>query len=361
MRGDERVDCLALLEPWLSDPRVTAIMVNGWREVFVERERELVKVATPFRDDEELVGAIQASAAAAGVEVGAERPIVEVRLGDGSRLNAVMPPVSLIGPTLTIRKVSRDRLSDEELIRLGAWSAEMATFLRAGIRARLNVVVAGSGGSGKTAFLNVLCQMIPAQERIVILEVDDELQLPERYNRLVRLESRPADADGRGEVSMRDLVRNALRMRPDRVVVGEVRGPEAADLLQAMNTGHDGTLLALHANSVRDALARLEMAVLSAHPSMPLLHVRQSLAAAVDLITYQERLSDGSRKVVHVTEVQGIRGDALVLQDLFQFRRTGAMEGRVTGHHAATGAIPRSLSRIRDVVPDLPLSLFTPQ
>ena len=247
------------------------------------------------------------------------------------------------------------------MLDFGSWNEDIVKFLTACVRGRLNIVIAGGVGSGKTAVLNLVAGMIPPDERIITVENAGELQLPEELKRVIRLESRPANIEGRGEVTIRDLVINSLRMRPDRIIVGEVRANEAFDLFQAMNTGHDGTMMTVHANSVRDVLARLETIITLSFPSLPLLSVRQQMASALDLITYQERLRDGSRKILKVTEVVGMQGDVIELQDIFEFRQTGVENGKIKGHFTATGHIPRFLDRFQAAGIELPLSLFTPQ
>lgn len=351
---------LAPLEPWLNDPEVLEIMVDGYKHVYMERGGKLVDAPTPFRDDEHLMEAINAITDISGRKVDKSSPMADARLFDDFRVNIVVPPVSLIGPALTIRRFVRKLLTVKDLLGFGFWNEDIVQFLRACIRGRLNIVAAGGTGAGKTTVLNILAGMIPVEERIVTVENAGELRFPANLKRVVRLESRPADMEGKGEVTMRDLVINALRMRPDRIIVGEVRAAEVLDLLQAMNTGHDGTMTCIHANSPRDALARLETMVLMANPSLPLLNVRQQIASAIDLITHQERLRDGGRKLLKVTEVLGMQGDVVALQDIFEFRKTGVKDAKITGYHTASGHIPRFLDRIQAAGVDLPLSLFTP-
>jgi len=361
MSTQDRSNPLAPLEPWLNDPQVGEIMVDGHDNVYVERDGKLVDVPTPFRDDEHLLEAIAALLAPTGQKVDVSSPMVDAPLFDNrGRFNVVVPPISLVGPALIIRKFSHKPLTVEDLLRLGSWNEDMVELLRACVRARLNIVISGGTGSGKTTVLNLIAGMIPGDERIVTVENVGELQLPEGLRRVVRLVSRPPNMEGKGEVTIRDLVINSLRMRPDRIIVGEVRATEAIDLFQAMNTGHDGTMITVHASSPRDVLARLETMVLMANPSLPLLNVRQQMASAIDLITYQERLQDGRRKILKMTEVIGMQGDIVVLHDIFEFRQTGVKDGKVTGHYTATGYIPKFLDRIRASGVDLPLSLFTP-
>lgn len=282
--------------------------------------------------------------------------MVDARLPDGSRVNAIIPPLALDGPVLTIRKFARDPFTIDDLVRFGTLTPQIAECLRGCVEARLNILVSGSTGSGKTTTLNVLSSFIPESERIVTIEDAAELQL--RQEHVVRLETRPPNLEGKGAVTVRDLVRNALRMRPDRIVVGEVRGGEALDMLQAMNTGHDGSLTTVHANSPRDALARLETMVMMAGLELPIRAIREQLASAIDLIVHQSRLRDGSRRIVAVTEVQGMEGDVIVLQDVFRFHQTGFHDGKVEGRFRATGIRPRFSERLAALGIALPASLF---
>ncbi|MFZ5917555.1 MAG: CpaF family protein [Chloroflexota bacterium] len=351
---------LAPLELWLNDPEVQEIMVNGHQNVYLERHGQLEEVASPFGNDEQVMAAIDAIVTPLG-QVDESTPFVDARLSDGARINAVIPPISLVGPVLTIRKFSTHPLTLEDLIRFGAWSPEMVTFLQACVRARLNIVVAGGVGSGKTTVLNAIAGLIPSQERIITVENAAEFRLPASHRHLIRMESRPANIEGKGEVTVRDLVINSLRMRPDRLLVGEVRGPEALELFQAINNGHDGTMMTIHASSPRDVLLRLETMTTMANLSLPLLTIRQMMASAIDLITYQERLRDGKRRILKVTEVVGMQGDVVMLQDIFEFRQTGLQEGQISGYHTATGHVPKCLNHIRNSGIDLPMDLFTPQ
>lgn len=362
MMSKDRANPLAPLEPLLNDPQVKEIMVDGHSKVYVERGGKFVDVPTPFRDEGHLMEVIAAIFEPLGRKVDQSSPMCDARLFDGSRVNVVVPPISLVGPVLTLRKFPLKPLTIEDVLGFGSWNEDIVEFLRACVRARLNIVVAGGTGSGKTTLLNLIAGMIPSDERIITVENVSELQqlLSTKFKRLVRLESRPPNIEGKGEITMRDLVINALRMRPDRIIVGEVRAGEAIEVFQAMNTGHDGTMMSIHANSPRDTLARLETMVLMANPSLPLLNVRQHMASAIDLITYQERLQDGRRKVLKVTEVVGLQGDVIMLQDIFEFRQTGVKEGEITGHFTATGNIPRFLDRIRAAGVELPMRLFTP-
>jgi pilus assembly protein CpaF len=355
-------DYLAPLVPWLSDPEVLEILVNGHDNVYLERSGRLVKVDSPFRSEEQLLEVMDTIAGRLGRRLDEMSPYTDARLPDDARVNMVIPPIALSGPSLVIRKLRTKGLTTEELIRFGSWDEDIVRFLRTAVTARLNIVVAGFTGSGKTTFLNALASMIPDDQRVVTVENAAELRLPQR--RVVPMESRPPDMEGRGEITMGDLVRNALHMRPDRIVVGEVRGGEAFDILRAMTTGHDGTMFTVHAGNPRDALARLETMSAMANPSVPLLNLRQQMTAAVDLIVQVERMPDGSRKVVTVTEVRGMRGDVVMLQDIFVYRQTGGTkEGKIQGYHTATGATPKWLSDLRPmgIEPPLPISMFVPK
>ncbi len=335
------------IEPFLRDDSVTEIMVNGPHLVYIERQGKLEETTVRFADEAHLMHTIERILRPLGRRVDAKWPMADARLPDGSRVNVIVPPCSVRGPTLTIRKFSRKRLTVEDLVRFGSLTPAVAEFLKACVIARLNIVVSGGTGSGKTTLLNVLSGFIPAAERIVTVEDSAELQLHQRH--VVTLEAKPPDPDGSGRVTIRDLVINALRMRPDRIVVGECRGGEALDMLQAMNTGHDGSLTTLHANSPRDALARLETMTLMAGMDLPVRVIREQIASAVDLIVQQARLRDGSRKIVNVTEVQGMEGEVIVLQDIFVFHEEGMDEkGRIRGQLRPTGARPRFMPRLEN-------------
>ena len=323
------------IEPLLKDNTVTEIMVNGPKQVWVERNGKLEKTVIEFDDDDHVMRIIDRIVSPLGRRIDESSPMVDARLPDGSRINAVIPPISLVGPCLTIRKFSRDPLTVDDLIRFGTMTPEIAQFLKACVNARLNIVVSGGTGSGKTTLLNVLSSFIPSDERIVTIENAAELQL--RQEHVVTLESRPPNIEGKGEVTIRDLVINALRMRPDRIVVGECRGGEALDMLQAMNTGHDGSMTTVHSNSPRDTLHRLETMVLMAGMDLPVRAIREQIASALDLIIHMARLKDGSRKIVAITEVQGMEGDVIVLQDIFVFEQTGFENGKVLGRIRPTG------------------------
>jgi pilus assembly protein CpaF len=349
------------LEPLLLDETVTEIMVDGPNKIYVERGGKLEDAPGHFRDDEHLMRYIYRILAPLGRQLDESSPFVDARLPDGVRVNVVIPPISLVGPVLTIRMFRQRLLTIEDLLGFGTWNEDTVEFLRACVRARLNIVVAGGTGAGKTTVLNLLAGMISSNERIITVENAGQLQLPEHLKYVVRLESRPPDAEGKGEVTVQDLFINALRMRPDRIIVSEVRSAEALDLFQAINTGHDGNLMTIHANGPRDVLVRLEMMSTMHDIALPLLTIRQMIASAIDLITYQERLRDGSRKILKVTEVADMEKDVIVLQDIFEFQQTGFEEGKITGHFTATGHIPRFLDRIKAAGIDLPMSLFTPQ
>jgi len=327
------------IQPLLDDPDVSEVMVNGPKKVYVEKKGQLTKTSVAFDDNNHVLQIIDRIILPLGRRVDPDSPTVDARLPDGSRVNAVIPPVAIDGPSITIRKFSKDKLSIGDLINFGSMTEKMGEFLRACVLAHLNVIISGGTGSGKTTLLNVLSSFIPEEERIVTIEDAAELQLQQDH--IVRLETKSPNLDGRGAVSIRDLVRNSLRMRPDRIVVGEVRGGEALDMLQAMNTGHDGSLTTLHANTPRDALSRLETLVLMAGMDLPLKVVRQQIASAVDLIVQQTRLTDGSRKVTAITEVAGMEGDTVVLTDVFKFEQTGiTAEGKVMGDLKPTGIRP---------------------
>jgi pilus assembly protein CpaF len=344
------------LEPLLRDPAITEIMVNGPKNVYVERAGKIERASVSFENDDHVMRIIDRIVAPLGRRVDESSPTVDARLPDGSRVNAVIPPISLVGPTLTIRKFSKVPLTVENLIEYGTLTPEIVEFVKACVSARLNIVISGGTGSGKTTLLNVLSGFIPNDERIVTIENAAELQL--RQEHVVTLESRPPNIEGRGEVSIRDLVINCLRMRPDRIVVGECRGAEALDMLQAMNTGHDGSLTTAHSNSPRDTLARLETMVLMAGMDLPVRAIREQIASAVNLVVHEERMRDGSRKVTAVTEVQGMEGDVIVLSDIFVFEQTGIEAGKVIGRLRPTGIRPRFMPIIEAAGIHLPPTIF---
>jgi pilus assembly protein CpaF len=333
------------IQPLLDDPDITEVMVNTARMVYVERQGKLIKTRIVFESDEHLLKVIDKIILPLGRSIDHDHPTVDARLPDGSRVNAVIPPVAIDGPLLTIRKFNNDRLDLDRLINMGSLTQEMATFLRVCVEARLNIVISGGTGSGKTTLLNVLSSCIPEEERIITIEDAAELQLKQEH--VARMETKPPNSDGVGIVTIRDLVRNALRMRPDRIVVGEVRGGEAIDMLQAMNTGHDGSLTTLHANSPRDALSRLETMALMSDLNLPLKVLREQIASAVDLIVQQARLADGTRKVTSITEVAGMEGDTIVMTDIFKFKQTGKSSGgEIEGTLEPTGIRPTFAPRL---------------
>jgi pilus assembly protein CpaF len=344
------------LEILLADEAVTEIMVNGPKNIFVERKGNITRANVAFEDDDHVMRILDRIVAPLGRRIDESSPLVDARLPDGSRVNAVIRPIALCGPTITIRKFFKKPLTMEDLIRFGSISKEIAEFLRACIISRLNMVVSGGTGSGKTTLLNLLSGFIPNDERIVTIENAAELQL--RQEHVVTLETRPANIEGKGAISIQDLVVNSLRMRPDRIVVGECRSGEALDMLQAMNTGHDGSLTTLHSNSPRDTIARLEVMCLMAGMELPVRAIREQIASAVDCIAHQERLRDGSRKVVKVTEVQGMEGDMITMSDIFEFEQTGVEGGKIVGRIRPTGIRPKFTDRIEAAGIYLPPSVF---
>ncbi|MAT44826.1 MAG: type II secretion system protein E [Anaerolineaceae bacterium] len=327
------------LQPLLEDESVTEIMVNGPKSVYIEKKGRLTKTGIQFDNDEAVIRVIEKIIMPLGRRIDADSPTVDARLPDGSRVNAVIPPVAIDGPSITIRKFQKGRLTIEQLIDYESITSSMAELLQACVISKLNLVVSGGTGSGKTTLLNVLSGFIPSNERIVTIEDAAELKLQQDH--VVRLETKPANVEGKYSVTIRDLVRNSLRMRPDRIVVGEVRGGEALDMLQAMNTGHDGSLTTLHANTPRDALSRLETMCLMAGMDMPLSVIREQIASAVDVIVQQSRLKDGSRKVTSITEVSGMEGNTIVMTEIFKFEQTGTdQDGKVLGQLKPTGIRP---------------------
>ena len=344
------------LESLLSDESVSEIMVNGPDKVFVERKGKISLTNTTFENNSHVMRVIDRIVSPLGRRIDESSPYVDARLPDGSRVNAIIPPLSLNGPTLTIRKFEKDPLTIGDLVNFGSMSTEVAQFLKACVAARLNIIVSGGTGSGKTTLLNVLSSFIPDDERIITVENAAELQL--RQEHVVTLESRPPNIEGKGEVTIRDLVINTLRMRPDRVVVGECRGGETLDMLQAMNTGHDGSLTTAHANSPRDTLSRLETMCLMAGMDLPVRAIREQIASAIDLIVQQSRLRDGSRKIVNITEVQGMEGDVIVMSDIFSFEQQGIEDDRIIGRLKPTGIRPKFSNRIEAAGQRLPAHLF---
>ena len=347
------------ITPLLRDETVSEVMVNGPQQVYVERRGKLELTRVVFRDNEHLYNIIERIIAPLGRRIDESAPMVDARLPDGSRVNAIIPPLALNGCVLTIRKFSSQLLGIEDLIRNGTLSVPMARFIEACVKGRLNIVVSGGTGAGKTSTLNIISSFIPIDERIVTIEDSADLDLHQEH--VISLETRPANIDDRGEISIRDLVRNSLRMRPDRLVVGEVRGGEALDMLQAMNTGHDGSLTTGHSNSPRDMISRLETMVLMAGIDFPIRAIREQIASAVDIIVHQSRLQDGSRKITHITEVLGMEGDIITLQDVFVFDRKGLDDrGKVKGVHRASGLKPRCLDKLVSMGINVPDEYFRP-
>lgn len=348
---------LGPIEVLLKDPTVTEVMVNGPKKIFVERMGRLQLTDIQFHDDSHVMNIIERILSPIGRHIDESVPLVDARLEDGSRVNIIIPPLSLVGPCITIRKFATKALSVDNLITFGTLDRKMADFIKACIQARINILVSGGTGSGKTTTLNVLSSFIPENERIVTIEDAAELKLQQEH--VVTLESRPANIEGNGEITIRDLVKNALRMRPDRIIVGEVRGGEALDMLQAMNTGHDGSLTTAHANNPRDALSRLETMVLMAGFEMPIRAIREQVSSAIELILQQSRLKDGSRKITYITEVQHMEGDVITTQDLFRFEQTGMDEnGKLTGHFVSTGMQPGFMDKFQVNGVSLPDDFF---
>jgi len=336
------------LEPLLSDPSITEIMVNGSQQVFVEKGGRICAAEINFRDQEHVLTIIDRIVSSIGRHVDEASPMVDARLKDGSRVNVILPPLSLVGPVITIRKFSKKPFTAGNLVEFGSLSNKMVSFLEACVKGRLNIIVSGGTGSGKTTLLNVLSGFIPSDERIITIEDAAEVQLTQEH--VVTLESRPANTEGRGQVSIRDLVRNALRMRPDRIIVGEVRSSEALDMLQAMNTGHDGSLTTTHANTPRDTISRLETMVMMAGMELPLIAIRSQIVSAVDIIVQQSRFRDGSRRITNITELTGIEGDVVSMQDIFVYETQGQMDsqGHFIGKFKSTGIRPHCLEKIRN-------------
>lgn len=350
---------LGPLEPLLADATVSDILVNGHASVYVERHGKLQRTDVRFRDDQHLLNIIDRIVSSLGRRIDESSPLVDARLKDGSRVNAIIPPLAIDGPSLSIRRFAVDLLNAESLIQMGTLTPAIALVLKAIVRGRMNVLVSGGTGTGKTTMLNVLSSFIPHNERIVTIEDSAELQLQQPH--VVRLETRPANIEGRGEVNQRELVRNSLRMRPDRIVIGEVRGPEALDMLAAMNTGHDGSLTTIHANSPRDALGRVENMVAMSGATFPIKALRQQIASAIDVVIQLERQEDGKRRLVSVQEINGMEGEIITMTEIFTFERRGVGEhGEVVGEYRATGMVPG----LRDVLAkrgiELPLELFRP-
>jgi pilus assembly protein CpaF len=347
------------IEPFLKDESVSEVMVNGPKQVYIEKKGRLVLTEVSFRDDQHVLHIIDKIVSPIGRRIDEAMPMVDARLPDGSRVNAIIPPLSLRGPSITIRKFAKDPLRINDLIRFGTLTPNMAKFLEGCVKGKLNVVISGGTGSGKTTCLNVLSSFIPNNERIVTVEDAAELQLHQTH--VLPLETRAANIEGKGAITMRDLVKNSLRMRPDRIVVGEVRSGEALDMLQAMNTGHDGSLTTGHANSPRDMIARLETMVLMAGMDLPVRAIREQIASAINVIVQQSRLRDGSRKITHITEILGMEGDTIVMQDIFVYQQMGLDDkGNIIGHHKATGIIPKFMTRLEEEGVRINQDIFLP-
>jgi pilus assembly protein CpaF len=346
------------IDPLLRDETITEVLVNGPDMVFIERNGILQEADVRFRDNAELMRIIDRIVAPLGRRVDESSPMVDARLPDGSRVNIIIPPLALIGPCISVRKFAKTALTVDDMVRLGTLSQEMLEFLRACVVGRMNIVISGGTSTGKTTLLNVLSSFLPDKERIVTIEDAAELRLHQRH--VVPLEARPPNVEGRGAVTLRQLVINALRMRPDRIVVGEVRGGEALDMLQAMNTGHDGSLTTAHSNSPRDTLHRVETMTLMAGMDLPLRAVREQIASAFDLIVHLDRLVDGARRVVQISEVQGMEGEVIVMQDIFRFVQTGLQNGRVLGYFTATGIRPKFMEKLEPQGIVVATNLFAP-
>ncbi|MGC9334031.1 MAG: CpaF family protein [Anaerolineae bacterium] len=344
------------IEPLLADDSITEVMVNGPSAVYIERAGRVLPTDIKFDSDDHVLRIIDRIVAPLGRRIDESQPYVDARLPDGSRVNAVIPPLSLTGPILTIRKFARIPITAQTLVELGSITPEALEFIKACVQAKINMVISGGTGSGKTTTLNVFSAFIPNDERIITLETAAELQLQQDH--ILTLETRPPNVEGKGEVTMRQLVINSLRMRPDRIIVGECRGAEALDMLQAMNTGHDGSMTTAHSNSPRDTLARLETMVLMAGMDLPLRAIREQIASALDLVVHQERMRDGTRKITKITEVQGMEGDVIVMQDLFMFEQQGFEGGTVVGRLRPTGIRPKFMEVIEAANIHLPPTIF---
>ncbi|MCB0101600.1 MAG: CpaF family protein [Anaerolineales bacterium] len=344
------------LQSLLEDDTITEIMVNGPKNVFIERKGKVHRVPITFESNDHVMRIIDRIVAPLGRRIDESSPYVDARLPDGSRVNAVIPPISLVGPVLTIRKFSKNPITVDQMVQFGSVTPESIQFLKACVEARLNIIISGGTGSGKTTLLNVLSSFIPSDERIITIENAAELQL--RQEHVVTLESRPPNIEGRGEITIRDLVMNSLRMRPERIIVGECRGGETLDMLQAMNTGHDGSMTTAHANTPRDALSRIETMCLMAGMDLPIRAIREQVASAVDLICQQERMRDGTRKVTYITEVSGMEGDVITMTDIFVFEQTGTENGRIVGRMRPTGLRPKFMDKIESAGIHLPPSIF---
>jgi pilus assembly protein CpaF len=344
------------LQPLLEDETITEVMVNGAKNIYIERAGKIHRVPISFESDEHVMRIIDRIVAPLGRRIDESSPYVDARLPDGSRVNAVIPPISLVGPVLTIRKFAKNPITIEQLVQFGSITPESLQFLKACVESKLNMIISGGTGSGKTTLLNILSQFIPGDERIVTIENAAELQL--RQEHVVTLESRPSNIEGRGEVTIRQLVINSLRMRPDRIIVGEIRDEAALDMLQAMNTGHDGSMTTAHSNSPRDTLARIETMVMMAGMELPVRAIREQISSAIHLVVHQERMRDGTRKVVNITEVSGMEGDIITMTDIFIFEQTGFEGGKIVGRLRPTGLRPKFMERLESSGIHLPPSIF---
>jgi pilus assembly protein CpaF len=347
---------LGPLEPLLADDTITEIMVNGAKNIYIERSGKLYREPASFESDDHLMRIIDRIVAPLGRRIDESSPYVDARLPDGSRVNAVIPPISLVGPVLTVRKFARNPITVDQMVEWGTLTPESIEFLKACVMSRLNMVISGGTGSGKTTLLNVLSQYIPSDERIITIENAAELQL--RQEHVVTLESRPPNIEGRGEVTIQNLVVNSLRMRPDRIIVGEIRADEALDMLQAMNTGHEGSMTTAHSNSPRDTLARIETMTLMAGMDLPVRAIREQIASALEVVVHLERLRDGTRKVTNIAEIQGMEGDVITMTDIFVFEQTGFENGKVIGRLRPTGLRPKFMDKIETSGIHLPASIF---
>ena len=347
---------LGPIQTLLEDASITEIMVNGAKNIYVERKGKIHRVPVTFENNEHVMRIIDRIVAPLGRRIDESSPYVDARLPDGSRVNAVIPPISLIGPTITIRKFAKNPITVEQLIQYETVTQEAIQFLKVCVEARLNIVISGGTGSGKTTLLNVLSGFIPSDERILTIENAAELQL--RQEHVITLESRPPNIEGRGEITIRQLVINSLRMRPDRIIVGEIRDEAAIDMLQAMNTGHDGSMTTLHSNSPRDSLSRLETMVQMAGMDLPTRSIREQVTSAIDLLVHQERMRDGTRKIVNITEISGMEGDVITTTDIFTFEQTGMEEGKIIGRIRPTGLRPKFMEKIEASNLHLPPSIF---
>ena len=345
------------LQPLLEDDDITEVMVNGAKSVYFEKIGKINRAPITFESDEHVMRIIDRIVAPLGRRIDESSPYVDARLPDGSRVNAVIPPISLVGPCLTIRKFAKDPFTVEQLIDFGTLTPGAVLFMEAAVKSKFNIIISGGTGSGKTTLLNVLSQFIPNDDRIITIENAAELQL--RQDHVVTLESRPPNIEGRGEVTIRQLVINTLRMRPDRIIVGEIRGEESLDMLQAMNTGHDGSLTTAHSNAPRDTLARVETMALMAGMDLPVRAIREQIASAIDLIIHQSRMQDGTRKVTSITEVVGMEGDVITMQDIFRFEQTAIEDGKVLGELVPTGLRPKYMDKIEGHGIHLPPSIFS--